>query len=145
MLVGDVYPAIRERLAIRSMSAPVRQAAADFATSRTGLIVVCGRRGRALGVVSESDVIVHFARRGDADEVLASIMTRSVVSCSPYDDLHQTWARMVAQGFQALAVLSSDFRPLGVLDIRDALLAILQDGEAREGMLVDYIAGNGYR
>ena len=41
--------------------------------------------------------------------------------------------------------LASTLNPLGVLDIRDAMEALLEQEQFQEHMLVDYIAGVGYR
>ena len=44
-----------------------------------------------------------------------------------------------------MPVLSADLKPLGVLDVRDALKALLAQEEYQERLLANYIAGIGYQ
>jgi hypothetical protein len=46
---------------------------------------------------------------------------------------------------QNVPVLGADSKPLGVLDIRDAMNALFEQEERQEQMLSDYITGIGYR
>ena len=70
---------------------------------------------------------------------------QNVSSCRPKDDLYATWQRMAAQSLQNMPVLSTDSRPLGVLDIRDALMVLFEQEEQQERLLINYIAGVGYQ
>jgi predicted transcriptional regulator len=76
---------------------------------------------------------------------VSAAMSRPIVSCAPEDDLHSTWQMMTARGLQNMPVLVNGDRPLGVLDIRDALAALLDAEEYQEQVLVNYISGVGYR
>lgn len=51
---------------------------------------------------------------------------------------------MSARRLQNMPVLGTDSRPLGVLDIRDALEALLENEQYQEQVLVNYISGVGY-
>jgi CBS domain-containing protein len=42
-------------------------------------------------------------------------------------------------------IVSEDFRPLGVINARDALLVLLEGAEHEEALLRDYVMGIGYR
>ena len=72
-------------------------------------------------------------------------MSRAVVFASATSDLRQTWQLMVQRRLQNLPLLGASGRPIGTLDIRDALEAILSNEERQESELINYIAGNGYR
>ena len=72
-------------------------------------------------------------------------MSWPIVSCAPNDDLYSVWQIMTARKLQNVPVLGVDLNPLGVLDIRDAMEALLEQEQFQEHMLVDYIAGVGYR
>lgn len=72
-------------------------------------------------------------------------MTRSIVSAAQGDDLRATRELMVTRRLQNLPLLDHDHRPVGTLDIRDALQAVLQLEEQQEEQLINYIAGIGYR
>jgi hypothetical protein len=52
---------------------------------------------------------------------------------------------MSRRSLQNLPVLDADSKPLGVLDIRDAMKALYEQEELQEHMLADYIAGIGYQ
>ena len=52
---------------------------------------------------------------------------------------------MSARRLQNMPVLSTDLKPIGVLDIRDALQALLAQEQYQEQLLVDYVSGVGYR
>jgi predicted transcriptional regulator len=72
-------------------------------------------------------------------------MNLNVVSCRPADDVHDTWESMQARRLQSLPVLGADARPLGVLDIRDALKVLIEQEEYQERLLANYVAGSGHQ
>jgi CBS domain-containing protein len=109
------------------------------------MLVVCNEGGPVVGVVSKSDLVRHMARDGAALAGIAAVMTRDVVTCSLRDDLQVAWTRMVDRGVQNLPVLNDEARPVGVLDIRDALRALLEQEGQEERQLINYVAGIGYR
>jgi len=144
MFVRDLGDQLRIRFSALGEMAPVLAAADALTNSRLGLIVICGPDERASGVVSKSDLVRHLAQAGQVDLPVAKVMTRTVITASPTDDLHETWQHMMSQRLQNLPVLAPDSRPIGTLDIRDALSAILKLEESQEEALINYIAGNGY-
>jgi CBS domain-containing protein len=133
------------RLAVIAVGASLRSAAAALSNPRIGLLVVCDERQRAAGVVSKSDIVRHLTSMGVTEAPVMTLMSGNVVSCRPADDLHATWERMQAGRLQNLPVLGTDERPLGVLDIRDALEVLLEHEEYQERLLVNYVAGVGYQ
>lgn len=145
MIIADLTEATRRRFRALSQESSVQTAANAFSDARVGLVVVCDEADRALGVVSKSDLVRHLAGAGRIDMPVAGVMTRSVFSASPGDDLRTAWELMVARRLQNLPLLDADRRPLGTLDIRDALEAILAFEREQEDQLVNYIAGKGYR
>ena len=145
MLVSDIMVAAVARLRSLDRQRSVREAAGAFSDMQVGLLVVRGDRGETTGVVSKSDLVRHLARAGSVDAPLAEVMSRPVVSTSPTADLRQAWQFMVQKRLQNLPLLDVDRKPLGMLDIRDALEAILQVEERQEAELINYISGNGYR
>jgi CBS domain-containing protein len=145
MILGnlDATRTTRFRTVLRRNS--VRQVAEVFADIRVGLIVVCDEQGRAVGVVSKWDLVRHLAVAGSIDDQVTQVMAGSVVAGSPGDDLRQTLELMVSKRLQTLPVLTPDRRPVGILDIRDALEALLRLEQQQEDHLIGYIAGIGYR
>lgn len=145
MLISDVMAAAVASFRTLDEYRSVREAADAFSDMRIGLLVIRSGKGETIGVVSKSDLVRHLARSGRIDTPLAEVMSRSVVSTSPTADLRQTWQFMVQQRLQNLPLIDLDHKPVGMLDIRDALEAILRNEERQEIELINYIAGSGYR
>ena len=145
MLLVELAQATVVRFKSLAQQSTVQAAAEAFSNPQLGLIVVCDGQDRALGVVSKSDLVRHLANAGPVDIPLMEIMTRSIVSAAPGDDLRETWKLMVARRLQNLPLLDLDRRPIGTLDIRDALQTVLALEEEQEDQLIKYIAGIGYR
>jgi CBS domain-containing protein len=143
MFVRDLTEQIRTRFKALGETSSVRMAADALADPRLGLVIVCGADERARGVVSKSDLVRHLALAGHVELPVTAVMTRTVITASPADDLHETWRYMVDRRLQNLPVVGPDDRPVGTLDIRDALSAILALEESQEAALINYIAGNG--
>ena len=145
MIVAELSSATSPRLAAIATTATVKIAASALAQLDLGMLVGCNDGGPVEGVISKSDLIRHMARDGLAGAGIASIMTRDVTSCSMRDNLQLVWQRMVERGLQNIPVLNDEARPIGVLDIRDALAALLREEDFEEQQLINYVAGIGYR
>jgi CBS domain-containing protein len=145
LLIEMLHPLTSVRLAMIDIDAAPHEAALSFVRKGTGLIVVCHDSGQVAGVLSKSDLIRHLADPDLGATTVATLMTRQFVSCRPEDDVHSTWLLMSRRSLQNLPVLDADYRPLGVLDIRDAVKALYEQEELQEHMLADYIAGIGYQ
>jgi CBS domain-containing protein len=133
------------RLMVIDAGATPRAAAHSFSKPGIGLIIVCGGKGEAAGVLSKSDLIRHLADPVAAETTVAGLMSRAIISCSPDDEVHAVWQTMAAQGLQNVPVLGPAGKPLGILDIRDAMKALFEEEEFEEHMLANYIAGIGYQ
>jgi signal-transduction protein with cAMP-binding, CBS, and nucleotidyltransferase domain len=110
-----------------------------------GLLVACDKDGRAAGVISKSDLVRCLTWPSPTDVTATDLMSSPVVSCSPNDDLYDTWKMMAAQSLQNIPVLDQDLTPLGVLDIRDAMKTLFEQEAYQERLLVNYVAGIGYQ
>jgi len=133
------------RLAVITTDTPLRSAAVALSSSRIGLLVVCDETRRATGVLSKSDIVRHLTDQGVIEAPAGSLMTRNVISCRPEDDLYATWQRMGVHSVQNMPVLGADCKPLGVLDVRDALKTLFEQEEYEEQLLSNYVAGIGYQ
>jgi CBS domain-containing protein len=136
---------ISARLAVVDMNATVRAAALSLSTRGIGLAVICDQEGRVAGVLSKSDLVRHLTQPRTSEAPIATLMSRPFVSCTPSDDVHSVWQIMSGRELQNMPVLNPDGRPVGVLDIRDALKVLFEQEELQERMLINYIAGIGYR
>ncbi|MBP7242448.1 CBS domain-containing protein [Amaricoccus sp.] len=145
MHIDSLAAMTESRLRTIETGASVRAAAETLATGDAGLVIVREPRGTAVGVISKSDLVRHLARSGSAKAGAAGLMTQDLFSCRPGDDIRAVWKEMTARRLQNLPVLDGAAKPIGILDVRDVMRAILAREELEEQALADYIAGVGYR
>jgi len=145
ILVRHLHSATSSRLSTADLGTELRAAALLLARRDVGLVVICNGEGQAAGVLSKSDLVRHLATSKSNEAVVTALMSTPVVACSPDDDLHSVWQMMAGRGLQNIPVLEASSRPVGILDVRDALKALLEQEVIQEHMLTDYIAGVGYR
>ena len=145
MLIDTLSAATSARLVEINVDDTLKTAAVCLSRPGIGLIVVCREGGAAGGVLTKSDLVRHLAAKGAVDEPVAPLMSWPIISCAPNDAVYSVWQIMTARKLQNVPVLGVDLNPLGVLDIRDAMEALLEQEQFQEHMLVDYIAGVGYR
>ncbi|MER9328591.1 CBS domain-containing protein [Mesorhizobium sp. M0488] len=145
MRIDSLHPITSARLSVIDVDAPLRGAALSLSKPATGLVVVCHGNGEVAGVLSKSDIIRHLANSGPTEAPVVTLMSRSIVSCGPDDDVHSVWQTMAARGLQNVPVLGADQKPIGVLDIRDAMKALFDQEELQEQLLANYIGGIGYQ
>jgi CBS domain-containing protein len=133
------------RLVVVDANAMIRTAAASLSNRGIGLVVICNEDGKAAGVLSKSDLVRYLALPQALEPSVSTLMSQPFVSCAPEDDVHAVWQTMAERDLQNVPVLNADTKPIGVLDIRDAMKVLFEQEELQEHMLVDYIAGVGYR
>jgi len=143
MRIEKLYPMISARLKIIDVAATVQNAAATLSNPGIGLAIVCSPDGRAKGVLSKSDLIRHIADHGRSNSV-EELMSPKIIACQPADDLQAAWQIMISNRLQNMPVLGAEARPLGVLDMRDALKVLYEQEQLQEQMMENYIAGIGY-
>ncbi len=146
-LVLHILDDAKRRLAILKPGAPAIDAAVMLSNSNTPLVVVCDALGIATGVISRMDVVKLFGRARDdaAFTPVASIMTRSFVSCRENQSLQAVWQVMCGKGLRSLPVLDEAGKPRGALHARDLVRALLDEVNTEEMLLRDYVLGVGYR
>lgn len=144
MRIDSLDAVTSARLAVVDLDATLEAAACSLSRPGIGLIVVSCDAGAA-GVLTKSDLIRHLATAGAANAPAALLMSRPIISCEPNDDVYGVFQTMTAQKLQNMPVLGANRKPVGVLDIRDAMQALLEEEQHQEHVLIDYISGIGYR
>ena|SRR5690348_4116559 len=146
LLVRGIADVAARRLATIGAEAPLRQAARMLAATPVSLVVVCHPGGRMAGVLSKTDIVRALGAHPEAAPSLpaAEAMTREVVFCRPDETLDQVLRAMSARGLVHMPVLD-DEKPLGVIEARDALRALLGHASYELWHLRDYVMGAGYR
>ena len=146
MLVERMLPAARKRLFTIRDDAPLIDAATLLRDLGTDLVVVCSSDKLLAGVITKTDVVRQISHcRGTGCTTAAStVMTRTVILCRPGDLLHKVWSIMKERGLKNSPMVDQDSRPIGVLNARDALEALLEEVEYEEVLLREYVMCVGY-
>lgn len=146
MFVESLLPAARERLTTIADDAPLIDAA-RLLRSGTDILVVCSAVGMLRGVITKTDVVAQIGLcQGSACQALSSVaMTPEVLFCRSGDRLDDLWRRMNERSLKNIPVVDQELRPVGVLNARDMLQAMLKESTSEEAMMRDYVMGFGYR
>lgn len=146
MLVDRVLPLASRRLVTVGDDAPLLEAARLLGGS-SDLVVVCGPDGLLKGVITKTDIVRQIGQcQGSTCQIaVSSVMTQDVTICRQTDWLHDVWSIMKEQRLKNIPVTDAGSRPIGVLNARDALQALMQEVEQVETLLRDYVMGVGYR
>lgn len=146
VFIEQLLPAARARLVTIASDAPLLSAA-RLLRSGTDLVVVCGLGGAVVGVITKTDVIAQISEcQGAACGVAAAlVMSVDVLQCTPGDLLQDVWSKMKARNLKNVPIAGAEGQPLGVLNARDALGALLRAVKDEESLLRDYVMGVGYR
>jgi CBS domain-containing protein len=88
MIVKNILPRARERLAVIKAQAPVREAAALMSKPHTDLIVVCDH-GDMVGVLTKTDIVsqIGCCTGAGCTARVDSIITREVTYCRTHEIL----------------------------------------------------------
>lgn len=146
MIIEAILPAARERLFILGDEPPLVDAAKLLRDVETDIVVVCKADGSLAGVITKSDIVRQISHCQGASCMAAAsaVMTKAVAYCHPNDLLTDIWAVMKERHLRNVPILGPDFRPIGMLNARDALEALLEELKYEEILLRDYVMCVGY-
>lgn len=146
MFVERMLPIARDRMVTIRDDAPLIEAAALLRDLDCDLLVVCNSDELLAGVITKTDIVRQISHcAGAACTTAASaVMTRMVTFCSPGDRLPEVWSVMKERRLKNVPIVDQDVRPLGVLNARDALEALLEEVEYEEILLREYVMCMGY-
>lgn len=147
MLVERALPTALKRLNTIQAGAFLTDAAKLLDDTHKSLIVVCNPDGVMVGVITKTDVVRQIAHCEGTrcTTAVETVMTRDVTYCHPSDSLHDVLSKMKESGFVHVPIVNQEYKPVGVLNARDALQVLLADVEYDVSFLRDYIMGIGYR
>ncbi|QIG50009.1 CBS domain-containing protein [Nordella sp. HKS 07] len=145
MRVGQLSSVTLPRLLVIGTEGTLQAAARLLSNPGVGLVVVCDSRGRAAGVLSKSDLIRYLAYKRSSQASVATLMSRGIIACTPDEEVYAVCQTMAAQRLHKIPVLDADSVPLGILDARDAMRALIEQEQFEERMLSNYISGIGYQ
>jgi CBS domain-containing protein len=99
------------------------------------------------GIITKTDIVRKISDCSGALGALAAadVMTRDVIHCRQGDALEDVLGVMKERGLVHVPVIDAQSRPVGVMEARDALRALIGDASHEILLLRDYIMGVGYR
>jgi len=145
--VSAVEAIARSRLLTVGVDALLVEVAALLSRAQISVVVVCDAAGLPMGTITET-VLVKRLGLGQADFFTThagDVMTREITNCMPDDGLSEVLAMMHERELIHVLVVDAGNTPLGVLNARDGLRALLAAGNHEEALLRNYVMGVGYR
>lgn len=147
ILVSDMDGVARSRLLRVGTDALLAEVATLLSASQISLVVVCDASDCVVGVITET-VLVRQLGFGRADVFTtraAEVMNRDFTACAASDSLSDVLAMMHTRGLIHVLIVEAGSRPVGVLNARDGLRALLAAGNYEEALLRNYVMGVGYQ
>lgn len=147
LVVSGIEPVARSRLFTVSQDATLVEVAARLSDSQISVVIVCDEAGTALGVITET-MLIRRLGLGEADFFTThagDVMTREFITCVQQELLSDVLAMMHARGLIHVLLVDENNKPIGVLNARDGLRALLAAGNHEEAMLRNYVMGIGYQ
>jgi CBS domain-containing protein len=119
--------------------AKLSEAVRTLGERKIGAVLVIAA-GSIEGILSERDIVRVLGQRGAAvlDEPVGAVMTRKVVGCRPTDTVASLMEMMTVGKFRHLPVMDEG-RVIGLISIGDVVKRRVQDYEAEQEALRDYI------
>ena len=121
----------------------VADAARLLAERRIGAVIVSDDGERALGILSERDIVRDLGRRGVVclDDKVDALMTRNIVSCTPDDTADSVLEKMTAGRFRHMPVVQAG-KMVGIISIGDVVAARMSELAMEKDALAGMIMGN---
>jgi CBS domain-containing protein len=121
--------------------AKVRRLLALLAEHNIGAVVVSTDGTTIEGIASERDVVRRLNDRGAGllDEPVSSIMTATVRTCGPGDNVEDLRATMTEHRIRHVPVVR-DGKLVGIVSIGDVVKSAIAELETEREQLVDYIS-----
>jgi len=142
MQIRDILASKGTAVATIASSARALDAVAELRNRGIGALVVSGD-GRAVdGIVSERDVVHALADHGAQlpDTPVRELMTASVTTCTPLDDVNDVLRTMTTGRFRHVPVVE-DGGLRALVSIGDLVKARIEDLEHERAVLHDYVSG----
>jgi CBS domain-containing protein len=123
--------------------ATVASAAELLSSMRIGALIVSTDSLRPEGILSERDIVRELGRKGGAvlNDRVESLMTRTLVTCSPDDGADSVLERMTEGRFRHMPVLVGG-QMVGLISIGDVVKARLAELAMEKDALTGMIMGN---
>ena len=140
MLVSNLLEQKGDGVATVPSSASVATVVAELARHGIGALVVSGDGRSIEGIVSERDIVRHLSelRMALLSEPVASIMSTSVRTCGPEDDVASLMTLMTEHRIRHVPVVE-DGHLCGLVSIGDIVKSRIGELERDRSELIEYI------
>jgi CBS domain-containing protein len=145
--VSGIEEVARSRLHTVAADARLIEVAARMSGAQIDVVMVCDADGVAQGAITETMLVRHLGL-GEADfysSCAGDVMTQEFTTCELHELLSDVLAMMHVRGLIHVLLIGPDKQPLGVLNSRDGLRALLAAGNHEEALLRNYVMGIGYQ
>lgn len=105
------------------LGTPLGDVVKGMAAARASSAIVVDAARRVAGIVTEQDVSRRITFRAEPSAPVDTVMTRPVVTVAADDFLYRAVARMRRLGLRHMPVVDGEGRPVGMLDLHEALVA----------------------
>lgn len=102
---------------------PIGEVLAGMSAGQASSALIVDDSGRLVGILTERDIAQRIALRVGADTAVERVMTAPVKTIAGDDLLFRAVGRMRRERLRHMPVVDSEGRPLGVLDLNEALAA----------------------
>jgi CBS domain-containing protein len=102
----------------------IKEAIAALVQHNVGALVVVDEAGKAVGIMSERDVVRAAARDEPFTQPVSAVMTKKVIVASPQDELASVMQTMTEKRFRHLPVIERG-NLIGIVSIGDMVKAQL--------------------
>lgn len=147
LLVSGIESVARSRLFTVGQDALLVEVAPRLSDSQISVVVVCDAQGSAIGVITET-MLVRRLGLGDANFFTThagDVMAHDFITCAREELLSDVLSMMHARSLIHVVLVNADSKPIGVLNARDGLRALLAAGNHEEVLLRNYVMGIGYQ
>lgn len=145
--VSSIAELARARLVTVTPSATLAEVATLLSHTQIGMAAVCDADGVITGIITETLVVRQLARlqSAAAESRAHEVMEREFAVCAADEPLAEVLALMHRRGLLHMTIVDVERRPIGVINARDGLRALLAAGNHEEALLRDYVMGIGYQ
>jgi predicted transcriptional regulator len=146
MFVKQLLNEARKRLITIEINALLIDAATALSKPHIRLVVVCDAECKAVGVLTKADIVrrISHCEGATCRAAAAAAMTSELICCCPDDPLGEVWNKMKRHGLGNIPIIDTQSCPLGILNARDTLNALLTGATHETELLRDYVMSVGY-
>ncbi len=146
LTVNDLIGIAKQDLRIVSYEDDIARSSDLLCTARNRLIVLCNEQKNLIGVISRADILRGVYEQSlDFKSKCEFIASKNVEFCRVEDPLQSVWATMSEKNLNAMPVVDTENRVLGVLSAKCVLVKLLSEALKQDELMREYINGMGYR